>query len=81
MNLAIKNGCRSIGFPLISAGIYGYPVEEAWDIALEACIDFIMAKEDNSLEIIFAVLDNRMLKMGENALDKALEKARKVYDL
>ena len=34
-------GCHSIGFPLISAGIFGYPVEQAWRRALEACADFI----------------------------------------
>ena len=74
LELAVSNGCRSIGFPLISAGIYGYPVEEAWDVAIEACMDFVMVKENHSLEIIFAVLDDRMLKMGEKALDKALQR-------
>ncbi len=76
MELALSKGCRSIGFPLISAGIYGYPVEEAWDVALEACMDFVMVKADHSMEIIFAVLDDRILKIGEKALDKAHEKLK-----
>ncbi len=76
LELALSNGCRSIGFPLISAGIYGYPVEEAWDVALEACMDFVMVKADHSMEIIFAVLDDRILKIGAKALDKAHEKLK-----
>ena len=29
LQLAVQNGCHSIAFPLISAGIFGYPVENA----------------------------------------------------
>ncbi len=41
LDLAVKVGCKSIGFPLISAGIYGYPVESAWKKAIQACRDFL----------------------------------------
>ena len=34
LQLAVQNGCHSIAFPLISAGIFGYPVENAWWEAL-----------------------------------------------
>ncbi len=32
--LAVKNGLKTIAFPLISTGVYGYPLEEAAPIAL-----------------------------------------------
>ena len=34
--LAVQNNCRSIGFPLISAGIFGYPIDQAWRKAIQA---------------------------------------------
>ena len=34
LELAAANGCRSIAFPCISTGIYGYPAAEAADIAV-----------------------------------------------
>lgn len=63
LNLAIKNGCRSIGFPLISAGIFGVPVDVAWRKALQACTEF-----DGDIQIVFAVLNDDILATGKNAL-------------
>ena len=34
LKLAVENGCSSIGFPLISSGVFGVPVEIAWKKAL-----------------------------------------------
>ena len=62
LELASKNDCASIGFPLISAGIFGYPAEQAWQVAIQACRDYI--NEGNAIDIVFAVLDDRMLRQG-----------------
>ena len=37
LRLATENGVRSIAFPAISCGAYGYPVEEAAEIAVREC--------------------------------------------
>lgn len=42
LNVVMDNDCHSIGFPLISAGIYGYPLEGTWEQAISACKDFIV---------------------------------------
>lgn len=69
LKLAKKNGFHSIGFPLISSGIYGYPRKEAWEVAIDACHDFIK-KEDYDIDIIFAVLDSDTLDEGNGILNK-----------
>ncbi len=66
--LARENGLHSIGFPLISAGIFGYPVDKAWQRAIRACKDFIDANPDYDISIIFAVLDDRIQSIGETTL-------------
>lgn len=70
LKLAKENKCESIAFPLISSGIYGYPKEEAWKIALDACMDFI---KENQIEITFAVLSDKSKAMGETILKQITE--------
>jgi O-acetyl-ADP-ribose deacetylase len=65
LTLAVKHGCKSIAFPSISTGAYGYPVENASHIALETVRDFI-AQNPNRLELIeivaFSERDHRMYR-------------------
>lgn len=35
--LAEQHGCKTIAFPAISTGAYGYPVQRASEIAINAC--------------------------------------------
>ena len=68
LQLAVQNGCTSIGFPLISAGIFGYPLDKAWRKAIQACSDFL--EKGNQIDIVFAVLDDRILEAGVQTLDE-----------
>ncbi len=68
--LAKENGIHSIGFPLISAGIFSYPKEQAWERAIKACRDFISENPDYEIKITFAVLDDAIKRIGEAELSK-----------
>ena len=50
---AVENGCKSVAFPLISSGIYGYPKEEALRVATEAINEFIAGRD---MDVYLAVL-------------------------
>ena len=60
LQLAIENQIKSIAFPAISCGVYGYPLEAACHIALESTLKFINSKNSNDeLEkIIFVSFNN-----------------------
>lgn len=67
LTVAKENGLHSIAFPLISAGIYGYPQDQACRKALQACHDFIEANKDYEIDIIFAVIDDDVMDKGLKA--------------
>ena len=68
LELAAENHCRSVGFPLISAGIYGYPVESAWSEAIRACAEFLQNHREQDIRIVFAVLNDSILAVGKKEL-------------
>lgn len=55
LNLALENNLGSISFPLISTGIFGYPKDEALEVALSTIKEFLV---DNELNVNL-VLYNR----------------------
>lgn len=51
--LAVEHGVKTIAFPAISCGIYGYPVQEACAIAVRETSGFL-AREESIEKVIFA---------------------------
>jgi O-acetyl-ADP-ribose deacetylase len=54
LQLAVKNGIKTIGFPAISCGAYRYPIRQAAQIALETTRDFL--KEHDKIDKVHFVL-------------------------
>lgn len=53
LKLAIQHDVRTIAFPAISCGIYGYPIEQACRIALQETVSFLK-NNDTIKKVIFA---------------------------
>lgn len=67
---AVENQCESIAFPLISSGIYGYPKEEALQVASSAIQDFL---SDHDLEVYLAVFDKASFVISEKLLGEVTQ--------
>ncbi len=64
LSLADEKGIRSIAFPLISTGGFGYPKEEGMRIALDEIQDFL---EDHRMMIYLVVFDEKSASLGRRA--------------
>ncbi len=71
LKLASRKNLRSISFPAISCGIYGYPVSEAAHLALKTCMEF--AREHDEIQLIRHVLfDQRTFDIFAGELKKII---------
>ena len=61
LKLALEAGCESVAFPLISAGVYGYPKEQAIRIASDTIRDFL---RDNEMTVILVIFDREAFDLG-----------------
>ena len=67
LRLAVANGVRSIAFPAISCGIYGYPIPEAALIATRTVSDFL-ASEQSIGQVILACFGREALEAYQAAV-------------
>ncbi len=65
--LALKMGIKTISFPSISTGTYGYPVEKASRVALNAIVDFL-GENAGIVEVRFVLHSRNDLRVYEEAL-------------
>lgn len=61
--LADSLGCESIAFPLIAAGTYGFPKDEALHIALSEIQRFLLAHE---MKVTIVVFDRKAMELSES---------------
>jgi O-acetyl-ADP-ribose deacetylase (regulator of RNase III) len=70
LKLASAKKLKSIAFPAISTGVYGYPVNEAAHIALKTVIDYL--KEHGDIELA------RFVLFGRKTYDTFVEELKKL---
>ena len=68
LELALANHCETVAFPLISAGVYGYPLDQAAAVAVGAVRAFL-AEHPGPVETVTFVCFSQRVK---DAFDKAL---------
>lgn len=69
--IAVENGVRSIAFPAISCGVYGYPIAAATAIAVRETSDFL-DREGSIERVVFACFSEDVLRAYEHALARTL---------
>ena len=67
LEVARAKGIRSVAFPSISTGVYGYPMEEAAPVALRTVIGFIRTYPEIE-RVCFALRSSRAFQAFEEAL-------------
>jgi len=71
LEVASENNVRSVSFPSISTGAYGYPIEEAAPLALRTAINYLESHTDIEL-VRFVLFGHRAYQVYEKALQKVL---------
>ena len=66
LEMAKQLGCRSIAFPLISAGTYGFPKDKALKIALESIGSFL---SENDMDVKLVVFNKEAYEISRELMD------------
>jgi O-acetyl-ADP-ribose deacetylase (regulator of RNase III) len=72
LKLASENGIKSLAFPSLSTGAYGYPLEEAAKIALQTVIAYLKEHPDISL-VRFVLFGQPAYQTFQTTLEKMTE--------
>ncbi|MCD6171351.1 MAG: macro domain-containing protein [Thermoplasmata archaeon] len=76
LKIAFEHKIKSIAFPAISTGIYGYPMEEAAEVAIKAIINFLK-NCDCEMNVKLVLYGNEAYKIHEKFLERFMAKANK----
>ncbi len=68
LKLAAENNLNSISFPSISTGAYGYPVNQASKLAIDAAITFLSHSTTSLREVVFVLFDSQTFGAYSSAL-------------
>lgn len=67
LETAVENGIKTIAFPNISTGVYGFPKKEAAETAIQTVISFLTKNEEIE-QVIFCVFDEENFEIYSNLI-------------
>ena len=62
VRLAVEHECKSIAFPLISAGVYGYPKEKALSVAVDT---LGISAQEHDLNVTIVLFDQESIDIAK----------------
>ena len=71
LTLAREHGCRTIAFPAISTGAYGYPLEPATEIAVRTVVEGLRAHALPE-RVVFCVFSDEARAVYERVLERSV---------
>ena len=76
LELAAANGCESVAFPMISAGAYGYPKDQALAVAVETITRFLL---DHDMTVYLVVFGHTEFLTGKKLFRDVQEYIDDIY--
>lgn len=74
LDLAKENGIHSIAFPAISAGVYGYPLKPAAEVAVHTVLQWLSAHPDYDIAVVFSCFHQKALDTYRAVFAEAVRK-------
>ena len=71
LEVALEHGVRSIAFPAISCGVFGYPADRATELAVRETDEFLSTRPGID-RVIFACFDDDTFRLYKRALARSL---------
>ena len=71
LELAVEHDCRSIAFPSISTGIYGFPIQQAAPLAIQTVINFLHNNPEPLRLVRFCLFSDADLEVYVKTLEAA----------
>ncbi|MHC4160015.1 MAG: macro domain-containing protein [Planctomycetota bacterium] len=73
LKLADNEGVKSISFPAISTGVFGFPIDRCAEIMLKTAIDYLKG-QTNMEKVVFCLFGRESYEVFENQLKQEITK-------